>query len=1074
MINIPHILLFVLLTVFFYSSENYAKTLDLETDEATWMALDLSPDGKTIVFDILGDIYLLESQGGKATQLLTGNAFDTQAVFSPDGKQIAFISDRSGSNNLWLANIDGSGLKQLSFDDGMMIYTSPSWSPDGQNIYVSKARYSVLAFEVFVYNKHGGSGIAITQAQPNGTENFEQRLNALGAISSPNGQYLYYAKKVGTTWTDSPLPHWSLVRRDLQTGAESTIINAAGGAMRPALSHDGQQLAYASRYGLNTGLRVRNLQSGQDKWLAFPIDNDGQEGGYYADLVPRFTFTPDDKAIVISIGGKIRKIELVDGKQSDIPFVANMQLELGQQTRVQQVQEKGTVKARIIQSPRLSPDQKSIVFSALGRLYIQELKNGASPRLLKNAGLGSFQPSWSPDGKHIVYVSWSALKGGHIWTLSVKGNARPQQLTQHADYYSHPAYTADANMIVALRANQHERMHRENEIRHDVVQDIINIPLTTEAKNTYPSVVARVNGVQNLYVDKSANRVRFYDDKGLNSINLDGTDLRQQLLVSALSPNQYFPVALPVENLKLSPNGEWALAKAASQLYLVSVPNVNGNIPELNIASPKAAQKQLTQVGVDDFEWADDGKSISWSLGSSLYRISLDKIDFNQPGIAENVAKHFDIKVEIERDIPKGKLLLRGAMAITMQGDQVIENSDILIVDNRIVAVGQAGTLTIPSGTTVKDVTGKFIIPGFVDTHAHWFDIQRGIVDTHSQWDFLANLAYGVTAGLDVQTFTNDTLIYQDMIDSGMLIGPRTYSTGPGIFVNSNIDSEEAATKVLKRYKDYYRTRNIKSYMLGDRAQRQFLLAASRKMGMMPTTEGATNLTLNLTHALDGYAGNEHNLPVSPLYKDILSLYAKSRIAYTPTFTVLYGGWPALDDMIARHQPQDDPKLQRFMPPYVLESKTRVRQRWSRPQDQSYPRFATDALKIQRAGGLIGMGSHGEMQGIGYHWEMEAYASGGASPMEVLRAATINSSEVIGRSQELGSLEAGKFADLLILDKNPLDDIQHTQSISSVMKNGRLYEAATLNEIWPRQKPLANQWFWHEAPLKIPAQNSNK
>jgi hypothetical protein len=253
--------------------------------------------------------------------------------------------------------------------------------------------------------------------------------------------------------------------------------------------------------------------------------------------------------------------------------------------------------------------------------------------------------------------------------------------------------------------------------------------------------------------------------------------------------------------------------------------------------------------------------------------------------------------------------------------------------------------------------------------------------------------------------------------------------------------------------------------MVGGRRQRQFMIQGAAALGMMPTTEGATDLRMNLTHALDGFAGNEHSLPISPLYKDVIQLFAQSRIAYTPTLSVLYGGKPALLEMSIRHLPQSDPKVQRFMPGAVIDVKNRTR-KWSRHEDQTYPGFAADAVAIQRAGGLVGMGSHGEMQGIGYHWELEAYASGGATPHEVLRAATIGSSEVIGRATELGSIEPGKFADLLILDRDPLADITNTNSLSLVMKNGRLYDANTLDEVWPRQKPLGAQWFWSDAPGK--------
>jgi len=278
------------------------------------------------------------------------------------------------------------------------------------------------------------------------------------------------------------------------------------------------------------------------------------------------------------------------------------------------------------------------------------------------------------------------------------------------------------------------------------------------------------------------------------------------------------------------------------------------------------------------------------------------------------------------------------------------------------------------------------------------------------------------------------------------------------------MDTKENAIDVLTRYRDYYRTRNIKSYMVGGREQRQHMIEAAAELGMMPTTEGASDLWLNLTHAIDGFSGNEHTLPVTPLYDDVVELYAKSRIAYTPTLLVGYGGPPAWDEMVISDYDHFDDKLRRFMPDHIITDKLR-NIHWRPPEYQTYPLFAGDALKILRAGGLVGVGSHGNMQGLGYHWEMQALASGGATPHEVLKAATIGSSEVIGRALEIGSLEPGKFADLLILDENPLEDIRNTMSLEFVMKNGRLYDAETLDEVWPRQRPLGKSWFQDEGPV---------
>lgn len=1036
-----------------------AHTLSFQASEGTWMGLDLSPDGRTILFDLLGDIYALDARaGGSARPVLKGNPFETHPVFSPDGKRFAFISDRSGSNNVWIANVDGSGLKQLSNDTGATLYASPAWSPDGHYVYASRAVHSILAFEVFMFDTAGGSGVRITTADPSGHASFDERHNAMGAAPSPDGRYLYYATKFGSTWSEKDVPHWTIARRDLKSGVETIVVPSHGGAMHPALSRDGKLLAYASRSGQQTGLRLRDLQTGEDRWIAFPVDHDGQQGGYYSDLLPRFVFSPDGKALLLGLNGGIRRLDIATGALSNLPFTAPVELALAASSRVQQTEETGPVRVRVIQAPRQSPDGSSIVFAALGGIYVQSLREGAAPRRISDPATPAFQPVWSPDGRSIAFISWSALEGGHVWKIAATGG-RAQRLTQQAAFYFEPIFAPDGRSIIALRANHYDRVRDFSEISFggggsNRALDIVRISLADRRFD----VVAPAPGARAPALTKDPERLRFYTLGGVSSIRVDGTDLRKELGVVARSPSQYVGAPEPVPEVRVRPQGDWALVRAASQLYLVAVPPVNGpDEPMIDLAASTVASARLTRIGADYFDWADGGRTITWSVGATFRRISLDSALEKDAALAEQRAQSYSVSVDVPRDIPRGALVLRGATAITSRGDEVIENADIIVVDNHIAAVGRNGEVSIPTGAEVRDVSGRYIVPGFVDTHAHWFSIKREVHD-FQHWAFLANLAYGVTSGLDVQTFTMDAFAYQDAIDAGLMLGPHAWSTGPGVFVNSEINSREDAVAVLTRYRDYYRTRNIKSYMVGGRRQRQYMTDAARELGMMPTTEGASDLWLNLTHAIDGFSGNEHALPVSPLHEDVIRLYADSRIAYTPTLSVLYGGWPALDDLIIRQQPQHDAKLARFTPPDVLAERVRNRH-WLPTEAQTYQSFARDALRIQRAGGLVGMGSHGEVQGLGYHWEMEVYASGGATPREVLHAATIGSGEIIGRAREIGSLEPGKLADLVILEKDPLADIRNTRSIREVMKNGRLYDGQTLDEIWPRHRPLGKLWF---------------
>jgi hypothetical protein len=330
-------------------------------------------------------------------------------------------------------------------------------------------------------------------------------------------------------------------------------------------------------------------------------------------------------------------------------------------------------------------------------------------------------------------------------------------------------------------------------------------------------------------------------------------------------------------------------------------------------------------------------------------------------------------------------------------------------------------------------------------------------------WPFAINLAYGVTAGRDPQTSTNDMFAYQDLIDAGEIVGNRAYSTGPGIFSTTNFKSADDALHYVEWYAKYYRTNTVKSYMVGNREQRQWVIEACKKLNIMPTTEGALDLKLDMTHAIDGFSGNEHALPIVPLYKDVIQLFTQTKITYTPTLLVAYGGPWAENFFFESKDWYNDPKLRRFFPQNHLWLDT-SRRPWFQEREQIFPLLAHEAGKINNAGGRIGMGGHGQFQGLQCHWEMWALASGGIKPHDVLRIATLNGAEAIGLSQDLGSIESGKLADLIVLSKNPLVDIHNTNTIKYVMKNGELYDANTLDRILPTPRKMSPDWWWSDRP----------
>lgn len=372
------------------------RKVEFTTDEGTWLSLDLSPDGQTIIFDLLGDFYTLSISGGTAKPLMTGLPFDSQPKFSPDGKMLTFVSDRNGSNNLWISKADGTEAKQLS-KEKQAEFVSPIWTPDGDYVIVTKSSPATRgAAELWMFHKLGGRGLKISKGRP-AAPGAPPRAgpSAYGAIPTNDGKYIYYARKSPRSGARLTIPNCQIVRRNLATGEEDAITFADGNAFRPLVSPDGNTLIFGTRFEGKTGLRVRDLNTGEERWLKYPIQRDDQESRPTRDILPGYVFTKDGKDIIISYDGKIKRVSVANGKATEIPFSAKVSLDVGPSLYVKKKVDQGIVKARLVQEPEVSPNGKTIAFSALTALYTLDLPNGTPKRLTKVNNPREFQPSWS-------------------------------------------------------------------------------------------------------------------------------------------------------------------------------------------------------------------------------------------------------------------------------------------------------------------------------------------------------------------------------------------------------------------------------------------------------------------------------------------------------------------------------------------------------------------------------------------------------------------------------------------------------------------------------------------------------
>jgi Tol biopolymer transport system component len=919
----------------------------------------------------------------------------------------------------------------------------------------------------------------------------------MGAAVTSDGRHIWYARRNRSWEYNAQLPQYQLAVYDRETGRSYARSSRYGSAFRPTLSPDGSWLVYGTRHEDQTGLRLRDLATGDERWLVYPVQRDDQESIADRDVLPGMAFTPDSRELVASYGGKIWRVALDGGEPVQIPFQVDVALEVGPELSFDyDIDDSAEFVVHQIRDAVPSPDGTTLAFAALDRLYVMEYPDG-EPRRLTDVEVTEAHPAWSPDGSWIAYVTWSP-DGGHIYKARSNGRGGPVPLTPRPATFQQLAWSNDGERIVAVRGPARAYQEATGPRAPGAADDLVWVP----ADGGEVSVIAPAEGRSRPHVRRGSDRIYLHhNEHGLVSIRWDGTDEKQHVKVvgnkrpGAEQPNR-------ASLILMAPVGDRALAQVNSDLYVVTVPYVGGDTPTISVADPQKAAfpaRRLTDIGGQFPAWSADGRKVHWSIGNAHVVYDLDEAkavedsieaaaeaeqddseeEDEEAGAAreeedeeEKGYEPFETRIEIAvaRDIPQGAVVLRGARVITMRGDEVIENADVLVRNNRIAGVGRRGQVDVAGDAHVIDVTGMTIVPGFVDTHAHMRPAW-GIHKTQV-WPYLANLAYGVTTTRDPQTSSTDVITYGDLVESGKMLGPRVYSTGPGVFgdyIEDPIRDLDHARDILKRYSEYYDTKTIKMYMAGNRQQRQWVIMAAREQGMMPTTEGGLRFMYDLTMMLDGYPGQEHSLPVSPLYKDVITLAAQSGITYTPTLLVAYGGPWAENYYYSRENPHDDPKLRRFTPHSEIDQKTRRRNAgWFRDDEHVFRRHARVLKDIVEEGGRVGVGSHGQLQGLGYHWELWSIQSGGMPEHDALRVATIHGAEALGLENDLGSIVTGKLADIVVLSANPLENIRNTNAIRYVMKNGRLYDGDTLDEVWPRQRRLERE-EWVVAEPEEPA-----
>jgi Tol biopolymer transport system component/imidazolonepropionase-like amidohydrolase len=1038
------------------------------TDEATWLALDVHPTGTKIVFSLLGDLYLLPIGGGTATRITSGPAYDAQPRFSPDGKWIAFASDRGGIENLWVCDLEGKNTRAVSTEKDNTV-NGPAWSRDGEYLVGRKRltdRSSLGTVELWMWHVKGGGGVQLTKK--------DEQPDAADPTFSKDGRFLYFSARDARYRYDRNVNEgiWQIKRLDRLNGQILPITGEFGGAATPAVSPDGSALAYVRRVRAKTLMELIDLASGSVKPIASDLQRDNQEGFAFHGVFPGYAFTPDGRSVVATADGKIWRFDIASGARTAIPFTASVEQTLTESLHTPRREGVGDVRARIVRWPVESPDGKSLVFSALGHLYSMELPRGAPKRLTIATDL-EYAPSFSKDGKTLAFVTWNDADGGHVSTMAFPGGV-PKRLTTVSGQYVNPSFSADGSKIVFVAGSG--ATFRDEDLSDELWQEIRWIP-ATGGPSRY--VIGTKNRGPNRRMarpqfDASGDRIYFVEDADaagpiapktvLVSVKPDGTDKRTHLRFTR------------AEEAVVSPDGRWVAFNEQYNAWVTALPPFGAQTVDIELGGAALPLAQFTEEGGEWVNWADAGQTITWIWGPTYHRISFDKAwpapakddaakdkekdkgkdkdkdkDKEKKKLPESQA--IEIALSVPRDRPTGTVAYTGARIVTMKGDEVLEAGTIVVTDDRIAAIGPAGSVTIPAGAKTVDLSGKTVIPGLFDEHAH---LHYSTLDIFPQrpWKYLANLAYGVTTTHDPSASNQEVFGQSEMVEAGLMTGPRIFSTGyilygaddPGRAIVNSLDDARHHLRRMKALGAF----SVKSYMQPRREARQWIIAAAREEGMLVVPEGGGDLEMDMTFVLDGHTTIEHALPITPLRNDVVWFVARSTTSYTPTLLVAYGGISGDKWFHQHYELWKDARLQKFVPQRIVDGLGRIRGIMATdPADWHHIDVAASAKDVMHAGGRVCLGGHGQMQGLGPHWEMWAFVQGGMTPLEAIRVATRYPAETLGLDRDLGSLESGKLADFVVLDANPLDRIENSETVSLVVKNGRAYRP---DELMPRSR----------------------
>lgn len=1053
------------------------REIPLDVREGTWMSVDVHPSGERLVFDLLGDLYELPIAGGEARKLTDGVAWDMAPRYSPDGRSIAFVSDRGGGDNLWWMPATEGAPKALAkkaraiSKESFRLVSSPAWSPDGRFVAGRKhftSTRSLGAGEIWLYHVRGGSAGVQANKRPNDQKDLGE------PAFSPDGRYLYFSRDAtpGGVFEynkDANGSIYTIFRLDRRDGRLETLISGPGGAVRPTPSPDGKRLAWVRRHRGKTVLMLRELQSGIDLALDDDLDRDLQETWAIHGVYPHFAFTPDSRTLVYWARGKLWRLALpkagaaARARRVEIPFHVRDRRRVHDALRWPHAVAPERFAVKMVRFPRLRADGKLAVFEALGRLWLANPDGSNRRALTPSLAPDTLEtmPTFSGDGSALAWVRWSDAATGQILVARGDGSGA-RVVVGEKGHPIEPTLSRDGRTLVWVRADGGW--------------------LRTKAFAVDRGIWARATGRGAPYrLTRVGEAPHFGPEPDRVYFSRRGKDRALELWSIGLGDrHERQHVRIPLgQDVFLAPDGRHVAWREGYQGWVA--PFTAAALPLTVARDGKAVPVQ--RVGGDgaDFLGFAGGARLTFSIGSTLFAV--DPADPATPTA-------MPLGWEQPSAVANGTAAIVGARVITLRkgtvpdglpGDRasadaaanalpvvrtttVLEDATIVWKDGRIVAVGPRAEVTVPAGAHRIDGRGKTVFPGLVDVHAHGPQATDGLLPVQN-WAMAATLAFGVTTFHDPSTDTTAFFANSERQRIGHLRAPRLFSTGTILYgakapYLAPIDKREDALRHLRRLRAAGAF-TVKSYNQPRREQRQQVLSAAQELQMMVVPEGGALFHHNMTQIIDGHTGVEHALPLAAVYADVRQLWSATRVGHTPTLGVAYGGLGAENHWYAKTRVDRHPLLSRYVPAFAVDPRAR-RPREAPDEEWNHVAVARTARDLLRGGGMVQLGAHGQREGLAAHWELWSFVQGGMTPLEALYVGSLGGARYLGLDADVGSIEVGKLADFVVVDGQPDRDIRQSDRVVQIVLGGEVLDSQNLAATFPKTK--AGPTFWFQGP----------